>query len=169
MLGEASADTGGPLLLQDCPGTSYAATASFRRPPTGTGEPMTTMSGPFSSKGRSKVETTVEAEKVPKTRSTSSPMLRSPCGTIGGTSPTWWVSSRPTSSPTRASAVPWTMIRSSSALSVCSASSAPGSSSKRTVAVLAAPAALWTGKLTRSPGAVGSELEVVEIEGDHGV
>ena len=33
---------------------------------------------------------------------------------------------------------------------------APGSSSKRTVAVLAVPVALWTGKLTRRPGAAGA-------------
>ena len=38
-----------------------------------TGEPMTSTCGPFSSNGRSNVETTVEAENVPSTRSASRP------------------------------------------------------------------------------------------------
>ena len=44
------------------------------------GDPITSTCGPSSTNGRSNVETTVEAENVPRTRSTSSPMLRSPCG-----------------------------------------------------------------------------------------
>src|SRR6185503_19370710 len=133
---------------------AYAVTGWLRYAAVGTGEPITTTSGPPGWNGCSNVETTVEAENVPNTRSTSSPMLRRPCGAIGGTSATSWVVTTPTSSPIRASPVPCTITSSSSALSVCTPSSAPGSSSNSTVAVLADPVALWIGKPTRNPGAM---------------
>src|SRR4051794_36541616 len=126
---------------------------------------MTRTCGPPSTIGCSNVETTVDAENVPRTRSTSSPVLRRPCGAMGGTTATWFAEICPTSSPTRASPVPCRMTSSSSALSQWTGSTAPGSSSNRTVAVLAVPVALWTGNVTRKPGAVvvGSKLSISKV------
>ena len=150
----ANRSTGGRIAHE----AATRAAPPRRWPATGTGEPMTTTCGPPGSNGRSNVETTVEAENVPRTRAARRRRRSAARAAPSAARARLRASeTRPTSSPTRASAVPCTTISSPSALSVCTGSSVAGVElEQHQAAVLAVPVALWRGKLTRRPDPIGA-------------